>query len=224
MIGCLIIIKKPNNYKKVLSNCLLFSSSIMLFISVLELIPASFLYLNKIYEFIPSVAIIGIYALFGGILVYIIDLKYKNDNKLYKIGIISMITLIIHNVPEGIITFLSSSKDISIGISLAFSIALHNIPEGIAISAPIYFGENNKKKAFLYTLIASISEPFGAVIGFLFFNNINNYLFSIILSFTAGIMVYLSIFELLKEANNYEEKNYLYFLLGFFVIIISILI
>lgn len=224
MIGCLLIFKENTNYKKVISNSLLFSSSVMLYISIFNLIPASFSYINKIYEFIPSMSIISIYVLLGGILVYVIDIKSKKENKLYKIGIISMIVLVIHNIPEGVITFLTTSKDISIGLSLAISITLHNIPEGISIAIPIYYGEKSKKKAIICALIAALSEPFGALLCFLFFRNINNYLFSIILSFTSGIMIYLSIFELLKEGIKYKEKNIIYYLLGFIIMILSILI
>ena len=107
-----------------------------------------------------------------------------------------MIALILHNIPEGMITFLTSSKDISLGIYLTISIALHNISEGIAIAIPIYYGEGSKKKAIIYTLIAALSEPLGALISYLFFYNINNYLFAIILSITAGIMIYLAIYEI----------------------------
>ncbi len=224
LIGCLILLNKSINYKKVLSNSLLFSSGVMLFISVFDLIPSSFLYINKIYDFIPSMAIIGVYVLFGGILVYTLDSKYKNNNKIYKIGIISMLTLIIHNIPEGIITFVSSSKDLSVGIPIAFSIALHNIPEGIAISVPLYYGDKNIKKAFLYTLCSALSEPFGAIIGYLFFYKIDYYFFGVILSFTSGIMIYLSIFELFIEGIKYKEKNFFYFLLGMIIILLSILL
>ena len=201
MLGCILLFIKPNDYKKMISRSLLFSSIVMLYISIFDLIPVSFLYINKIYDFVLSIAIIAIYVLFGGILVYIIDNKSKNDNKLSKIGIISMIVLVIHNIPEGIITFLTSSKDISLGITFAISIALHNIPEGISIAVPIFFGENNKKKAILFTLIAALAEPFGALISCLFLSSINDYLFSIILSMTAGIMLYLSLIEIIYHNN-----------------------
>lgn len=197
MIGSIFVFFNISD--KFISKCLIFSSSIMLLISIFDLLPASFACLSKIYEFIPTIAIMAIYALFGGILVYVLDKKTKNIDNYYKIGIISLIALILHNLPEGIITFISSSKDIKIGIPLAISIAIHNIPEGISIAVPIYYYEKKKLKPIIYTLIASLTEPLGALIGLLFINNINNYLFAIILSITSGIMIYLSIFELFKE-------------------------
>jgi len=168
----------------------------MLFMSLFDLIPASFSYISKLYEFIPSMAIIGIFSCFGGILVHMIDKKKNSCNDLYKLGIISMIALMLHNIPEGMITFLTTSKNMSLGVSLSISIALHNIPEGMIIAIPIYYGEGSRKKAIMYTLIAAFSESFGALISYLFFYNINNYLFSVILSMTAGIMIYLSIYEI----------------------------
>lgn len=196
MLGCSLLFIRVNDVNKFVNKCLIASSSIMLFISFFDLIPASFSYISKIYEFIPSIVIISIFVLFGGILVHMINKKKKTNNDLYKLGFISMIALILHNIPEGIITFLTTSKNSSLGLYLSSSIALHNIPEGMIISIPIYYGEKSKKKAIMYTLIAALSEPLGAIISYLFLYNINNYLFGIILSTTAGIMIYLSIYEI----------------------------
>ena len=85
-----------------------------------------------------------------------------------------MIAIILHNVPEGIATFISSSKDISLGISLAIAITLHNIPEGISISIPIYYSTKSKFKALLYTFISGVSEPIGALIAYLFLSKYIN--------------------------------------------------
>ena len=195
MVGSLLLFIKVKDINKFVSRALILSSIVMLYISFFDLLPASFSYISKIYEFTISIVIMGIFTLFGGILVYILNKNNKNDNELYKLGIISMIALILHNIPEGIITFISTSKNISLGLHLSISIAIHNIIEGTAIAIPIYYGEGNRRKAIKYTLIASLSEPFGAFLSLLFFYNINNYLFSIILSITAGIMIYLSVYE-----------------------------
>lgn len=207
MIGCIFIFIKVKNINKTVSLYLIISSIVMLYISIFDLIPSAFNYLNKIYDFMSSIKILTIYVLFGGIFVCTIDKLNQNSNKLYKIGLLSAISLIIHNIPEGIITFVTSSYDISLGLSFAFTIALHNIPEGIVISIPIYYGEKSKRKAIIYTLIAALSEPFGAFLAFLLFHNINIYLFSIILSITSGIMLYLSIFGLLFEGIFYKKKK-----------------
>ena len=79
-----------------------------------------------------------------------------------------MLSIIIHNIPEGIATFMTSASNISLGITLSIAIALHNIPEGISIAVPIYYAAGSKLKAFYYVLLSSLSEPFGAIIAYLF--------------------------------------------------------
>ena len=132
----------------------------------------------------------------------------KDVDNLYRVGIFSMIAIIIHNIPEGIITFILSSNDIKLGLFMGISIALHNIPEGISIMVPIYFGSNNLKKAFIYTLIAGIAEPIGGVVFYLLFKNyINNMMLGFLFSFIAGVMIYLAVHELISKSLEYERSN-----------------
>lgn len=226
LLGILVILFDNKKREKIISYSLIFSSGIMLFISFFDLIPNSFNYLINIYEIIPSLLILLIFITFGIIFTYSIDnfLIIEKNNNLYKVGIISMIALIIHNVPEGIITFLTSTKDITLGISLAISIALHNIPEGISIFIPLYYGSGNKKKAFLYTFISGFSELIGAVIAYLLLSNlVNDYFFSFIFAITAGIMIYIATQELIPEALKYKNKTglLLMFILGILIMLIS---
>lgn len=207
MIGFLIIFIKNNNKNKIIYNSLIFSSFIMLFISISDLIPNSFSLILRKYNIFFSIMLIITYILFGFIIVEIINDKNKSKSDLYKIGIVSTMAMVMHNLPEGIITFITTTKDVGLGINLAISIALHNIPEGISIAIPIYYSTKSKFKAFLYTFIAAIVEPIGALLSLLFINKINDYLFGIILSVTSGIMIYLSIFDLLKEARKYLKKR-----------------
>ena len=225
MLGYLFIFIKTKNKERLISNCLLFSSSVMLTVSLFDLIPSSYASLTKTYLFIPSMLIIAVSGLFGALLIRTINTSLNSFNSLYKIGIISMLALVIHNIPEGIITFISTTNNTRLGILLSFSIALHNIPEGITIAVPIFYSTKSKKKAFVYTFISSISEPLGALIAYFLINIINNsYFFSLILSFTAGIMIYLSIFELFIEGvKSSKIKDILIFIsLGFLIIIFSI--
>ena len=94
--------------------------------------------------------------------------KGFNSSNLYRVGILSMIALMIHNLPEGILTFLSSSVDIKLGLKLSIAIMLHNIPEGIAIAVPIYYSTGSRGKAVINTLISGLSEPIGALLAYLF--------------------------------------------------------
>ena len=128
-----------------------------------------------------------------------------------------MLAIIMHNIPEGIATFLAANNNRSLGLSLAIAIAFHNIPEGIGISIPIYYATQNRKKAFFYTLISGISEPFGAILAFFFLKNIvTDTIMGFIFAFIAGIMIYISVYELLKEVKTYKKRkiNIIFFIIG----------
>ena len=184
---------------------LLFSSIAMLYISMFSLIPEAINYIG--ISFI-NIILLLIFINIGIIISKYIDNTFTkiSSNSLYKLGIINLLVLILHNIPEGIITFLMSSNDIKIGISMAIAIALHNIPEGISIAIPIYYSTNSRKKAFIYTLISGFSELLGGIISYIFLSKyINNTILFIILSITSGIMIYLSLFELLPNALKKEE-------------------
>ena len=138
-----------------------------------------------------------------------------------------MLAIILHNIPEGIATFLSASTNQKLGLSLALAISFHNIPEGISIAIPIYFSTKNKKKAFLYTFISGFSEPVGSLIAYLFLAKyMNNFLMSILLSFIAGLMIHIALFELLKESISYKnkKKTQLFFFIGVLFMLISIIL
>ena len=134
-----------------------------------------------------------------------------------------MIALMIHNIPEGIITFITSSININLGISLSIAIALHNIPEGILVSIPIYYSSNSRLKAFLCTFMSGISEFIGAIIGYLFFKNIStNYIIGFIYSLISGLMLYIAIYEIPIFLKKYNEKGKVgYFILGFSILTIT---
>ena len=141
------------NRERLISCSLVFSAGIMIYISIFDLIPSGVKYIFSYYGVFTSILISLIFIIFGFMFIKFLNSLLKEENSLYKVGIISVIALIIHNIPEGIITFMTTTKDVKIGLSLSFAIALHNIPEGISIFVPLYYGSGNKKKAFLYTLL-----------------------------------------------------------------------
>ena len=225
MIGTLIIFvsKKYNN--KVLVFSLSFAASIMLGISITDLIPTGYSYLIKHYNMIFIILMIIIGALFTFLIdQYIPDENSFNNGKLYKIGIFSAIAICLHNIPEGIITFMSSYKDITLGISLTIAIALHNIPEGISISLPIYYSTHSKFKALLYTFISGISEPLGGLLMYLLLRNyINDVVLNCILLFVGGMMSYISLVKLLPEALKYKRYKTIFisFVIGIIILLIN---
>ena len=105
---------------------------------------------------------------------------------------------------------MSTTIDIELGLKLALAISLHNIPEGIAIAVPIYYSTYSHKKGIAASLISGLSEPFGALLAFLFlYKFINNTMISLILLFVAGIMISISINEIFEESKKYSKKSIL---------------
>lgn len=203
----LMFIKINKNLNKYIAYLLYITSFIMIYISIVDLIPVGGIYILNILLF-PLNIIISILLMFLAIKsIAIINKKTEDNNNLYQLGILSLIILTLHNIPEGIITYISSSSNTTIGIKLCIVIALHNIPEGIAICLPIYYATNSKLKAFLYTLIAGISEPFGALITYLFlYKYINNFNISILLVYVGFLMLILAINKIIPEANKYYKR------------------
>ncbi len=133
--------------------------------------------------------------------------KSKN-HKLLRMGMMSAIAIAIHNFPEGLATFMAAIKDINIGLPIAVAIAIHNIPEGIAVSVPIYYATGSKKKAFQYSFLSGLSEPIGALVGYLLLSRFfNEATFGILFALVAGIMVYISLDELLPASEKYGEHH-----------------
>lgn len=212
LLGSLVIFTKGNK-DKIIKYSLAFASGVMLSVSIFDLIFESLILIDSKYKFFYSAFFITI----GLIIPYIIDKLFKCNNKLYKIGIFSFLTIIAHNIPEGIITYLSLNADIKLGIAITLAIAIHNIPEGVSIAIPLYYSSKSKTKVILLTFIAGISEFFGAIMAYLFFKNISINIIGFLLSIVAGIMSYMSILELLPNALTYKEKKktLIFFIIGF---------
>ncbi len=134
--------------------------------------------------------------------------NYKKTKKLMRMGVFSALAIAIHNFPEGLATFMSALTDPTLGISIAVAIAIHNIPEGLAVSAPIYYATKNRKKAFLLSFASGLAEPIGALVGYFILRPfINDVTFGLIFASVAGIMVYISLDELLPTAEEYGEHH-----------------
>jgi len=224
MIGALLIFFKFKNTFNVVSSSLAFAAGVMITVSITDLIPSSLIGFLDIYYVFPAILMTLIFIVMGIVIStlinkYIPDIKSNeiNNKGLFKVGVISMIAIILHNVPEGIATFMTSAKDISLGLSLAIAITLHNIPEGISIAVPIYYSTKSKFKALLYTFVSGMSELLGAVISYLFLSPfMNNFIMSILLSIIAGIMTSISMYELIPASLRYNDtkRTIKYFLIG----------
>lgn len=223
VFGSFIVFLKIKNTEKFITFCLSFTAIIMLGISILELFPESFFTLLEKYSFISTVNKVIIIFIIGIVVIKLINKLIDNQSSLYKIGVLNMIALMLHNFPEGITTFLTSLNDINLGLKISIAIMFHNIPEGIAIASPIYIATKSRKKAIIKTFISGISEPIGALVAYIFLKDyVNPYLISFVIIVVCAIMTSLSVEKLLPEAINHRNPKIL--LYGFISGIIILLL
>jgi len=132
----------------------------------------------------------------------------RGDSHLMRAGTLTAIAICIHNFPEGLATFASALSDLRLGVFITIAVAIHNIPEGIAVSVPIYYATLNKNKAFLYSFLSGLSEPLAAVIGYLILLPfLTPTVLAGSLAFVAGVMIYISLDELLPTAHRYGHGH-----------------
>ena len=213
-----------------LSLALGFSAGVMIYVSFVEIL------VKARDAMIPEVGVVTGHwytaaAFFGGILFIAIidrlipsvenphemhkveemdDENARKDAKLMRMGLFTALAIAIHNFPEGLATFTAALTDPTLGIAIAVAIAIHNIPEGIAVSVPIYYASGSKKKAFWLSFLSGLAEPVGAVVGFLIlmpFIKDSDLVFGFLFAGVAGIMVFISLDELLPAAEEYGEHH-----------------
>lgn len=233
MLGTIIIFVNKKRTTGFIAGALAFASSVMFCLSLFDLLPEAIYFFSKTKDTFISFSLCFIFVVVGILISYLLDcfvpeekhVLNTNDKKLYKVGIITMLAIIIHNIPEGIATFITTADNIKLGLTLTIAITMHNIPEGISIALPIYYSLKSKKKALIYTFISAISEPFGALIAFLFITP-SSTTFGILFSMIAGIMTYIAIFELLPNSLIYQKKkiSFFFLLLGAILVIINVFI
>ena len=135
------------------------------------------------------------------------DEAHRPD-RLLRMGLFTALAIAIHNFPEGIATFTATLQDPSVGLPIAVAIAIHNIPEGIAVSVPVYFATGSRKKAFWLSFLSGASEPLGALLAWLLLRNyLNDALMGWMLAAIAGVMVFISLDELLPAARAYGRGH-----------------
>lgn len=222
-IGSLIALLAKHTNTKFLCASLGFSAGVMIYVSFMEMMPQAKLELTSSFGDKLGVFYM-ILAFFGGMgLINLIDFvipetmnpheiqgveDMNNKTSLKRTGILVALSIAIHNFPEGIATFTSALGSLDVAIPITVAIAIHNIPEGIAVAVPIYHSTGSKKKAFWYSFLSGLAEPFGALIAYLFLMNFwSESLNGIVLAAVSGIMIFISIDELLPSAEKYGKHH-----------------
>lgn len=238
--GIAFILKK--NDLKALSVGLGFSAGVMIFLSFTDIIPEA----NKLlvmhfpnnYEWLTYIGfVIGL--LTAVLIDYFLpdhideedvlnpDKPSHRNYKIKRAGIFTAIAICVHNFPEGMATFLTTTQDIALGLSVGIAIAIHNIPEGIAVALPMYHVTGKKRYAMLYAALSGITEPIGALVGmFVFGLFLPKVLVGVLMSAVAGIMIYISFDTLLPLAKEYGDwhRSLIGILSGMLVIWLSLIL
>lgn len=212
-LGVLFTFFKKDKVREVISVSLSFAFGVMSLISLKELLPIPIKYFIKNLSISIALLIIFLVPVLALMILKISKFNIKKGSNLYKIGILNMLILFLHNLPEGIAVFTSSVASQRLGLKIALSIGAHNLPEGICIAVPIYYSTGDRRKAFFYTFLSGVAEPIGAIITWLFLKPFISICFlNVTLYFVGCLMLTIAILEILPEVLSY--KRYFYILIG----------
>lgn len=222
--GLTFVIRK--NDFRVLALGMSFSAGVMIYVSFMDIMPMSLEFMGG--EESPVAGKLGraaAYAMFfagvaaAAVIDYLVPEHVESDkiggnpcgsnSKTRHAALLTAIAISVHNFPEGLSVFVTSLEDVKMGAAIAFAITLHNIPEGISVALPIYNATGDKKRAFWIASLSGLAEPAGAVAAYLVFAPVlTPAVVGGALAFTAGIMVYISLDELLPMAKEYGQEHY----------------
>ncbi|NLM20192.1 MAG: zinc transporter ZupT [Peptococcaceae bacterium] len=229
-IGSILVFFTKRDNTKFLSIALGFSAGVMIYVSMVEILQeAKVTLIQAVGEVNGSWLAVG--AFFAGILlIAVIDRLVPSEEnphevcsttelkgihsspteqtKLMRMGVFTALAVAIHNFPEGLATFTAALQDPKLGVVIAVAVAIHNIPEGIAVGVPVFYATGDKKKAFRLSFLSGLSEPLGALIGLLIlYRFLNDVVFGVLFASVAGIMVFISLDELLPMAREYGKAH-----------------
>jgi len=212
-----LFVRKPGS--RLMTLTLGFSGGVMILVSFVELLPAG---IDALGFGLANLAFFG-----GMVAMFLIDELIPHDymgehhhtqtengqdaalkSRLLKTGLFVALGVGIHNFPEGMASFATALSDPQLGIAIAIAIAIHNIPEGLAVSAPIYAATGSRSKAFWWSFFSGVAEPVGALLAaVVLMPFLNDAILGVLLSAVAGIMVFISIDELLPVSRAYGEEH-----------------
>lgn len=215
--------------RQALAASLAFAAGLMIAISVVEIAPQAVGELRDLVGVPVALGWVGGVLLLGALLVVGIHLVIPHDanpaelegqedqGRLLRSGLLIAAVVGLHNLPEGLATFMSTLQDPTSGITLAVAIAIHNVPEGVAVAAPIYAATRSRARALAWATVSGLAEPVGAVVGYLLLSAVLPQEWLVLsLALVAGMMLAVSFMELLPAARRYET-HYSQSLVGFFL-------
>ena len=224
-IGSLIGLGPGRDNRTFLTLALGFSAGAMVYVSLVEILPKARLVLTPLLgrQGGYGAAVLAFFAGIGAMALVDSWLPVHDPGeafgqakagsrgdrrRLLRMGLFAALAIAIHNFPEGLATFLGALSNPRLGVSIAVAIAIHNIPEGLAVSAPVYFATRSRWTAFWVSFLSGVAEPVGGLLGFVLFRSFPNpLLFGLVFAAVAGVMVYVSLDELLPAAREYGAHH-----------------
>ena len=137
------------------------------------------------------------------------DAAEAKPKALQKMGLMTGIAIALHNFPEGLATFVASLADEKLGIAIALAISMHNIPEGVCVAFPVYYATGSRWKGFMWSFLSGVSEPIGGLFGYLvlYGNALSDLAYGVLFAIVGGMMVYISLKELIPMALKYDPQD-----------------
>lgn len=224
VVGALVSLLPQAREAKFLAGALGFSAGVMLYVSFLDLMPEALEQLEAVFSDREAHLLVTVAFFIGIALIWAIDFLIPEENNPHeynrelkgadgvgrsrRAGLLLALAIGIHNFPEGMATFVSALDGAAVALPIVLAIMLHNIPEGIAVSVPVMHATGSRRKALFWSLLSGLAEPLGAIVGMLvllpFWSPMVS---SLLLSGVAGIMVYISLDELLPTAENHGHHH-----------------
>lgn len=217
VLGGLLSLKINRASNSIMGMALALAAGVMVYVSFAEMLPEGKQLLDGMFTGYGALMAFH-FLMLGAAVVYLMDFSklsaehahsvYDDEGRLLKSGLIIAVSITLHNFPEGMATFAATMADTRLGLINAFAIAIHNIPEGLAVALPIVRATGSHKKAIAFAFFSGLSEPIGALIGYSFLSHyMNEIVIGAILCIIAGIMVYVSIMQLIPLARRFSHPK-----------------
>ena len=198
-----------------LSVILGFAAGIMIYTAFMKLMPDSISILSSQLSYAQTKITSTVWFFVGIVLLYplgyLVKLWKKKEVERYdaslqyyrRVAILVLLTITAHSFVEGLATFLSFLATPLVAIPLVLSIIVHNFPEGMTIGALFnkISDSMNRRRAIFYSVIASLFEPIGALMAYIFILKYSNpVLTGILKAFLSGLLVATALNELIPNS------------------------